>query len=330
MLLVVLLGFYMFSTFFQGFPTLSNVFSKTTPTLNHSINQATISQQLQQLFTYLKNNQFDDARQILGEIKQNPTISTTIAKATNKQNGFTALMQALVNPRTPNDIIKTLVQMGTPLRHINHKTASHIHCAAKGNHHETLSILLPQDFENIVNLPMQPDGIQPIHIAAQEGHIEMIIALAANGANINCQNSHGQTPLHYAVEREQIKALLTLLWLGAERNVQDAQGWTPLHFAAEKSKNNCVAILQSFSADPTLINNNGLTPEALANNAIKESMQKMPSLFNMAQKTLLENVAAIPKQQDGTIINKSFDESTWLAIGQKIEEVSKIYRTKPL
>ena len=42
-------------------------------------------------------------------------------------------------------------------------------------------------------------GLSPLHLAAQGGHIELMAALLAAGADVNAGDARGYTPLHFAI-----------------------------------------------------------------------------------------------------------------------------------
>lgn len=54
-------------------------------------------------------------------------------------------------------------------------------------------------------------GRGALHLAAQEGRIDLIRGLLSKGANINCQDNNGWTPLHSAASNQQFKACSVLL-----------------------------------------------------------------------------------------------------------------------
>lgn len=48
------------------------------------------------------------------------------------------------------------------------------------------------------------DDFTPLHVAAQEGHVEVVKFLLDGDANVNFKNKHGWTPLHLANEQRWI------------------------------------------------------------------------------------------------------------------------------
>ena len=117
-------------------------------------------------------------------------------------------------------------------------------------------------------------GLSPLHLAAQGGHIELMAALLAAGADIDARDARGYTPLHFAIcfgPREfldplpdlsaaaqdlGVYRLLTdvprfLLQQGADLNARDADhGRSPLELAQssfedETDRGDVIALLEA-------------------------------------------------------------------------------------
>ena len=71
-------------------------------------------------------------------------------------------------------------------------------------------------------------GYTPQHYAAWTGHVSVVAALIAAGADVNVKDNDGRTPLYFAGHAAVIS---TLLAAGADANEKDDDGRTPLHFA---------------------------------------------------------------------------------------------------
>jgi len=68
-----------------------------------------------------------------------------------------------------------------------------------------------------------------LHYAAKEGHIDSILFLIAQGADLNAITLQSETPLHFANRHEP--SIRVLLEAGANPNLQD-QDWNyPYYFA---------------------------------------------------------------------------------------------------
>ncbi len=65
------------------------------------------------------------------------------------------------------------------------------------------------------------DGAAPLHLAAQIGFVEGIVALIAGRADINLPNDRGETPLILAVQLRDIPSVRALLEAGANPDKAD-------------------------------------------------------------------------------------------------------------
>lgn len=86
-------------------------------------------------------------------------------------------------------------------------------------------------------------GYRPIHLAAMSGNAEIIKLLLNAGADINAKTDAGSTPLHEVAELSQVSApsklkpvLELLLKSGADKNIEDKSGRTAAYIAQEHRK----------------------------------------------------------------------------------------------
>jgi ankyrin repeat protein len=54
------------------------------------------------------------------------------------------------------------------------------------------------------------DGITPVYIASQEGHLEIVKYLTESGADVTVANNNGRTPVYIASEKVSINSNLYL------------------------------------------------------------------------------------------------------------------------
>ncbi|XP_034016505.1 ankyrin repeat domain-containing protein 49 [Thalassophryne amazonica] len=76
------------------------------------------------------------------------------------------------------------------------------------------------------------DRYTALHRAAYNGHVGVVAALVAAGANINSRTVDGWTPLHSACRWNQVRVTCFLLQHGTELNAQTNGGLSALHLAA--------------------------------------------------------------------------------------------------
>ena len=135
-----------------------------------------------------------------------------------------------------------------------------------------------------------------LHVAAENGFIELIQLLVDDGLDVDQQNQSGRTPLFLAATHNQMNCIRLLLntgadpnggstnqvplntaaWYGhapvvqillnagAENDRQDADGNTPLHKSVWQGNLECVELLLNDGADPEATNQVGITPRQLA------------------------------------------------------------------
>ncbi len=64
----------------------------------------------------------------------------------------------------------------------------------------------------------QPNGVNPLLMAAQHGHAEIVHLLLNAGANVNQAQQNGVNPLHIAVQHNNVEAVRLLINAGADVN----------------------------------------------------------------------------------------------------------------
>uniref|UniRef100_A0A8C8RFV4 Uncharacterized protein n=1 Tax=Pelusios castaneus TaxID=367368 RepID=A0A8C8RFV4_9SAUR len=97
--------------------------------------------------------------------------------------------------------------------------------------------------------------------AAQHGHTAVVgLLLSKSTSQLHLRDKRGRTCLHLAAANGHVEMVRGLLGQGAEINVTDKQGWGPLHFAAKSGFLACVRLLVETGATPTLESKEGRTP----------------------------------------------------------------------
>ena len=76
----------------------------------------------------------------------------------------------------------------------------------------------------LVNVKDEMTGNVAIHIAAQNGKVDVVDYLLKNGAQVDAQNFKGNTALHMSVEYKNDSTTRKLLELGADRNIKNIDG----------------------------------------------------------------------------------------------------------
>jgi ankyrin repeat protein len=101
-----------------------------------------------------------------------------------------------------------------------------------------------------------------LHRAAEDGDVDAVRALLAEGVPLNDFDVISYTPLHYAVKSDQIEIAAMLLDAGASVDARDEEmnGNTALALAAESGSPEIVKLLLKQGADPTVRGWMGITP----------------------------------------------------------------------
>eukprot|EP00944_MAST-04C_sp_MAST-4C-sp1_P006812 g6812.t1 len=100
--------------------------------------------------------------------------------------------------------------------------------------------------DGIINSVDSKNGNYPLHIAAQNGHKEVVELLVKNGAKVNAQNGTGTTPLHMALEYDYWFISKFLMENGADGSIKNEDGNTAESgIGGERTINDFVAALTS-------------------------------------------------------------------------------------
>jgi len=87
--------------------------------------------------------------------------------------------------------------------------------------------------QNIYVNQVNEQGQSPLHIASQNGRLQLVDYLLKHGANIRLKDLYGRIALHYAVLNDHVHITEQLLKHRSNPNEQDDLGFAPLHLALE-------------------------------------------------------------------------------------------------
>ena len=101
-------------------------------------------------------------------------------------------------------------------------TIRQIHSKARWGNKEELKKLLTD--KAAATATDKGTGNQPIHIAAQNGHLEIAEMILAAGGEVNATNGNGLTALHMSVEYDYYWTSKMLLAKGADQTIVSGEG----------------------------------------------------------------------------------------------------------
>lgn len=103
-------------------------------------------------------------------------------------------------------------------------------------------------------------SMSPIHLAARNGHLEVLRLLLVKGANPDLMTKDGNTALHLAVSERRRDCARLLLASGAKPDIRNQRdGETPLHVAAGVGDEQMVMLLLQKGANKYIRNMAGKT-----------------------------------------------------------------------
>ncbi|GFS94593.1 uncharacterized protein NPIL_377661, partial [Nephila pilipes] len=136
-----------------------------------------------------------------------------------------------------------------------------IHVAAIEGHIDIIKFFLNQ---GVSIEESDKEGRTSLYYAASNGHLETVKFLADKGANIHAKNIRGTKPIHVAALDGHKNIIEFLLDRGANVNDSDKDNWTPLHYAAQEGQLGVVRFLISKRANVHAKNTYGAKPIHIA------------------------------------------------------------------
>jgi ankyrin repeat protein len=143
------------------------------------------------------------------------------------------------------DCIKAIISSGKQLTDLN-KSLS-LRDAVDNGHAESAYLLL--------NIGANPNAVHQFHrfymettpllYVAKKGEINILDALIAKGANIDFQDTDGNTALIVAMKKEHIDCVAALLKAGANVSLTDKSGMTASMIAEQKKMGDAQKLIQS-------------------------------------------------------------------------------------
>ncbi|MCJ1399274.1 Ankyrin-2 [Xylographa trunciseda] len=186
-------------------------------------------------------------------------------------------------------------------RMLEHRTMSPLAFAAVCGHHLVVQVLLNHDAKvneafcvhetplllAVANGHLSTQESHSLHLAMDEGLVEIVALLLSKGANPQVTNNKGSTPLHLASRRGDLEIVELLLAYGAAINTVDKDLHTALYYAAKHGSEAITCLLLSKNASPNL--EEDLEPSSLTQAATNELTLAVESMLAKGANTEVKN-----------------------------------------
>ena len=249
---------------------------------------------------------------------------------TDKRLGCTALHFAAGSSDNSGEILRCLIENGADVNGVNKVKHTPLMIAAIRGHINALTLLIKhgadvdlQDsdgykalhfavygsdisseiFSCLIGIGADVNartnnGVTPLMIAAEEGHINAVTSLVKCGANVHLQDKDGQTALHHAMQSPQAsicEVLSCLIKNGADVNAHTFRNETPLMLASRDDHVNVVTFLIKHGADVDLQDKDGDT--ALHYAASSSLPEIVETLLNLGASHMCNHQGLTPLHQ---------------------------------
>ncbi|XP_048520177.1 uncharacterized protein LOC109544510 isoform X2 [Dendroctonus ponderosae] len=145
-------------------------------------------------------------------------------------------------------------------------------------------------------------GSKPIHIAAREGHEATVKYFLSKGLSVNELGAANQTVIHYAAMTGQLNVVKFLIMQGANINAKDLNCCTPLHLAAENGYKDVIQVLLQNGAIYNAVTSSCLRPLDIARNQdVIYLLGLIDQLFNSVKRNISLDVET--HIRSGAVIN---------------------------
>ena len=183
-----------------------------------------------------------------------------------EENGATCLVRSIIGAVPSQEIAMELIERGADLWHFNCNGWVALTGAAMANMPEVIEKILAHTNKTInmrfvkKHHDREPEEDTPLTFLAHMGSPDSVKLLISLGADVNYTTSDGTTPLMHATTNEDGKEILfTLLEEGADIDMEDSQGDTALQWAIEENEIEIVEELVYYGADIMHKNKKGIS-----------------------------------------------------------------------
>ena len=104
-----------------------------------------------------------------------------------------------------------------------------VHLAAMNGHFDIICLLIEKGADVTAE---DEEKRTPVHLAAENGHLEVVRLLIEKGADVTAEDNYKRTPVHLAATNGHLEVVCFLIEKGADVTAQDKEKRTPVHFGS--------------------------------------------------------------------------------------------------
>ena len=169
----------------------------------------------------------------------------------DSRNGFTPLHWAVIAGRS--NLVCWLINKGADVNAADPSGMTPLHKAAVFNRAGSAEALIAAGADyDVCGRKYGALQLMPIHLAAEEGKLEVIKCLLDRGVDVNAatRGANCITPLHFAAAKGRTNVIEYLISAGADINACDLARKTPLAWAVESGQIETAQMLRKAGAVP--------------------------------------------------------------------------------
>jgi ankyrin repeat protein len=137
--------------------------------------------------------------------------------------------------------VQTFLEQGVTAQAADERGITPLHLAAKNGHRNVMTFLL--EHGAAINHARQ-DGVTPLFVAVQEGRRDVVALLLQKGADVNAHALIGDvTPLHIGAYKGDQQMITFLLEHGAAKNARMTSGERPVDLAQTQGHTALIPLL---------------------------------------------------------------------------------------
>lgn len=138
--------------------------------------------------------------------------------------------------------VQTFLEQGVPPQAADERGITPLHLAAKNGHRNVMALLL--DHGAAIN-PARQDGVTPLFVAVQEGRRDIVALFLQKGADVNTHARIGDvTPLHIGAYKGDQEMIMFLLMHGADKHARMTSGERPVDLAKTQGHTALIPLLE--------------------------------------------------------------------------------------